>query len=324
MTDALLKAPYPRVGVFHDGSLYHLYEGISRYRLIREIAAEEGVRAAWRAWHRLRQTGSESYHYPLLRKLAGACNALVAHSTYLAARLKTATAHQLSQPMVTVIPFGATCFPDDGGQVKGIVRRIVGLPQDALIFGVFGHITAAKRVDRVIQAFVEANLPKAWLYIVGEMTPLAPNMLRQWASDPACCLGQRILFDARYRTPEYLLWAMQAVDVGIVLRFPTTGENSAVASDLLGMGKPCIVSAIGAFNDLPTSCVIKVPAGGDDELTALRAAMRHLASQPAQLASMSQAARAYSCERSWQIVAQRYLQLINGLAQPLSAWRAPN
>jgi glycosyltransferase involved in cell wall biosynthesis len=315
MADALFSAPCRRVGVFHDGSLYHLYEGISRYRLIREIAAEEGWSAAWRAWRHLRQPGSDSYHHPLLRRAAGACDQIIVHSQHLAGRVRAAAPDR----PIAVLPFGCETWLDDGGLLQRQARRIIGLPQDALIFGVFGHITAAKRVDQVIEAFVQADLPGAWLYVVGEVTGLAPPSLRRWATDPALCTRHRIRFDAR-RRPAYLSWAtaMHAVDAGVSLRFPTTGESSAVVSELLGMGKPCIVSDIGALAELPDDCTIKVPVD-DQEIAALQAALRSLTTQPDRLAEMSRAARAYAQKHTWDVTARMYLRAIWGRDQCLTA-----
>lgn len=308
MADALFSVPCRRVSVFHDGSLYHLYEGVSHYRLIREIAAEEGWPAAWRAWKRLRQPGSDSYHHPLLRRAAGACDQIIVHSQCLAGRVRAAAPDR----PIAVLPFGCETWLDDGGLLRRQARRIIGLPQDALIFGVFGHITAAKRVERVIEAFVQADLPGAWLYVVGEVTALAPPTLRRWATDPALCARHRIRFEAR-RRPAYLSWimAMHTVDAGVTLRFPTTGESSAVVSELLGMGKPCIVSDIGALAELPDSCTIKVPVT-EEEIAALQDALRRLAAEPDRLADMSRAARAFAQGRAWEVVAQAYLQAMRG------------
>ncbi len=305
MADALLSAPCRRVGVFHDGSLYHLYEGVSRRRLLREIVAEEGWLAAWRAWRRLRRPGSDSYAHPLLRRMARACDALAAHSHYLADQLRAAA----PQSPVEVLPFGRTLYADDCGALQAECRRALGLPQDAVLFGVFGHISAAKRVERVIEAFVQADLPAAWLCITGELTPLAPAALRAWADDPARCARHRIRFDAGYCGPDHLLLTMHAVDVGVALRFPTTGESSAVLSALLGMGKACIVSDVGAFCELPADCVIKIPVNGS-EIASLSAAMRVLSADPEPRARMASTARAYSAQRTWDIAAYRYLELI--------------
>ena len=305
MADALLSAPCRRIAVLHDGSLYHLYQGISHWRLLREIAAEEGWPAAWRAWRRMRLPGSDSYSHPLLRRICRASDVIIAHSDFLARRLRLAA----PEKPVVVVPYGANDFQDDGGALQAQARRALDLPADAILFGVFGHITAAKRVERAIEAFVASNPPNSALYIAGELSPLAPEAVRRWANNPARCAQHRIRFEASYRTPLYLLLATQAIDIGVVLRFPTTGESSAVLSDLLSMGKPAIVSDVGAFHELPDECVIKTSVG-EDEIEALSRAFWMLATQPSLRADMSRAAHRYSAQRTWQIVAQAYLRAI--------------
>lgn len=304
MADALPNAPCKRIAVFHDGSLYHLYEGVSRWRLLREIAAEEGWLAVWSAWRRMRLPGSDSYNHPLLRRICRASDLLIAHSDFLAERLRAASAAP-----VVVVPYGCAEFEEDGGLLRAQARRALGLPLDAVIFGVFGYLTAAKRIEQAIQAFLLSDLPQAWLYIAGEVNALTPPAVRRWADDPARCAQQRIRFEPAYRTPLYVLLAMQAVDVGVVLRFPTTGETSAVLSDLLSMGKPAIVSDVGAFRDVPDDCAFKVPVD-ESEVNRLIEAMRALACDPVRRARMASAARRYSVGRTWGIVAQCYLKIV--------------
>ncbi|MDW8351883.1 MAG: hypothetical protein RML99_08235 [Anaerolineae bacterium] len=304
MADALVRTPCKRVAVLHDGSLYHLYEGVSRWRLLREISAEEGWAAAWRAWRRMLLPGSDSYNHPLLRRICCASDLLIAHSAFLAERLRAVTKNR-----VELVPYGATPFIDDGGQLQAHARRALSLPTDAVLFGVFGYVTAAKRVEQVIEAFTMSSLQQSWLYIAGEVGLLTPLAVRRWADDPARCARHRIRFEPAYRTPLYVLLAMQAVDVGIVLRFPTTGETSAVLSDLLSMGKPVIVSDVGAFREVPDECAIKVLVS-KDEVADLVTAMRRLAFEPGLRAHMASAARMYSAQQTWSTVARIYHRIV--------------
>lgn len=305
MADALLNAPCRRIAVLHDGSLYHLYQGISHWRLLREIIAEESWPAAWRAWRRMRLPGSDSYSHPLLRRICRASDVIIAHSDFLARRLRLAA----PEKPVVVVPHGTNDFQDDGGALQAQARRALDLPPDAILFGVFGHITAAKRVERAIEAFVASNPPNSALYIAGELSPLAPETVRRWADDPIRCAQHRIRFEAAYHARLYLLLAMQAMNAGVALRFPTAGESSGVLSDLLSMGKPAIVSDVGAFHELSDECVIKTPVG-EGEMEALSKAFWMLATQPGLRADMSRAARRYSAQHTWQIVAEAYLRAI--------------
>jgi glycosyltransferase involved in cell wall biosynthesis len=105
-----------------------------------------------------------------------------------------------------------------------------------------------------------------------------------------------------------LLLAMHAVDVGISLRYPTTGETSAVVCALAGMGKPLIVSDVGAFAELPDEFAIKIPVL--DEQSMLTTTMRQLSISPEMRQAMAHAARAYAQERTWERVAEQYMAFI--------------
>lgn len=51
---------------------------------------------------------------------------------------------------------------------------------------------------------------------------------------------------------------MSACDIAFNLRYPTQGETSASLHRLLGMGKPVLVTDIGAFQEYPDDIVFKV------------------------------------------------------------------
>ena len=54
--------------------------------------------------------------------------------------------------------------------------------------------------------------------------------------------------------PEEELWSLLAAcDAVVSLRFPTMGETSAAAVRAFSAGKPVVVSAVGAFTELPDS-----------------------------------------------------------------------
>jgi glycosyltransferase involved in cell wall biosynthesis len=67
------------------------------------------------------------------------------------------------------------------------------------------------------------------------------------------------------------------------------GETSAVVVRALSLGKPLVVSDVGAFSELPDDVALKVPVDGR-EADALDAALEAVA-DPAQRAAMGAAAR---------------------------------
>jgi Glycosyl transferases group 1 len=75
------------------------------------------------------------------------------------------------------------------------------------------------------------------------------------------------------------LTAMRAVDVAVNLRYPTAGETSGTLMRLLGLGKAVIVTADGAFAEIPDGCCAKIdPDETEEEL--LAATLRRLAADP--------------------------------------------
>ncbi|WP_306591934.1 glycosyltransferase [Geothrix sp. 21YS21S-4] len=65
--------------------------------------------------------------------------------------------------------------------------------------------------------------------------------------------------------PE-LLRLMASVDGAIQLRFPSQGESSGVVNQLLGMGKPIIVTSVGAFAELGSAVFPVSPTVEAEEL----------------------------------------------------------
>lgn len=53
------------------------------------------------------------------------------------------------------------------------LRQGHGIPADAWVFGALGRIEPSKGFDTLIDAFAQANLPEAWLVIVGQGPALA-------------------------------------------------------------------------------------------------------------------------------------------------------
>ena len=75
------------------------------------------------------------------------------------------------------------------------------------------------------------------------------------------------------------LWSLLAAcDVVVSLRWPTMGETSAAAVRALSLGKPLVVSDVGAFRELPDEVAIKVPVG-EGEIEALVEAIERAAAE---------------------------------------------
>ena len=305
MYPALLHAPCPSVAVFHDGSFYHLLEGVSVPTLLSDIRREEGIIAMLKEWKRHARGQTDCYTHTVLRRLACACDGILVHSEFMAQRCRAVA----SKVPVRVVPFGTERYEEDGGKFQPVARQVLGLPQDALIFGVFGHMNPAKRIEQVLDAFNMQHNPNCYLYLAGPIGARAPQALKVLADDHDAARRAHLLIDDGYLPYARIFLAMHAVDVGINLRFPTTGETSATLCSLLSMGKPVIVSDVGAFSEFPNECVMKIPVD-ETESVHLSRVMRRFAEDSALRCAMRQAARTYSQEHTWEHTAQSYVEFL--------------
>ncbi len=264
----------PGVVVLHEFVLHHLVSGITLARGDVEgycAALEREAGLVGRQLGHAVQQGrikplweTRATEFPLAREVLDLATGLIVHSRYVEARVRDAG---YSGP-IWQVPMPAWPVPPIEP------ARIDGLP----LFGCFGHINESKRIPQLLEAFAQFG-PDARLLLVGS-----------WSSR----LRQIDLPDTVIRrdyVPEDELWRLLAAcDAVVSLRWPTMGETSAAAVRALSLGKPLVVSDVGAFRELPDEAVVKVPVG-DGEPAALVAAMERAASDPAMAEAALRVAR---------------------------------
>jgi glycosyltransferase involved in cell wall biosynthesis len=167
-------------------------------------------------------------------------------------------------------------------------RAELGLPAGALVVASFGFLTAAKRPQVLLRAFarLRRRLPEAVLLLVGEVSP---HFDLAAVAPPELMRG--VTVTGRLEFERFLLH-MAAADVAVNLRSPTAGETSGALIRLLGMGKPAIVSRIGAFAEIPEGCCAQVDLDeGEEDL--LLAYLERLAEDVELRQRMGESARRY-------------------------------
>jgi glycosyltransferase involved in cell wall biosynthesis len=150
------------------------------------------------------------------------------------------------------------------------------------LYGCFGYLNESKRVPQLLAAFarVHERRPGARLLLVGALAERVGTV-----DLPEGVIREEYV-------PEERLWAlMAACDAQICLRWPTMGETSAVVVRALSLGKPVVVSDVGAFSELPDDVAVKVPVD-EREPEELVAALEALAADPARRTAMAAAALA--------------------------------
>jgi glycosyltransferase involved in cell wall biosynthesis len=148
------------------------------------------------------------------------------------------------------------CSPES----RARLREEYGVPQDAWVFGAVGRAEQSKGLDLLIDAFRQANLPNAWLVIVGHGKALAD--LRRRA-------GPRVVLPGFSREPKE--W-MSAFDVFVSpARFEPFG---LVLLEAMQAGLPIIASRTeGALHLADTMNPELVPI---DDMTALAQALQRV------------------------------------------------
>jgi len=260
----------PGVVVLHEFVLHHLVSGITLARgdvegycaaLEREAGPEGrelGLAVQQGRIEPLWETRAQDF--PLAHGVLDGATGLIVHSRYVESLARDVGYDRPIRP----VPMPAWPVPPI------VPERIDGSP----VLGCFGHVNESKRVPQILEAFARLG-PDARLLLVGSWSSrlprieLPPNVIRR-----------------DYVAEDELWRLLAACDAVVSLRWPTMGETSAAAVRALSLGKPLIVSDVGAFRELPDEAAIKVPVG-DGEIDALVEAIHRAAGNE----EMSEAAR---------------------------------
>lgn len=213
------------------------------------------------------------------------------------------TALGLPPPHTTIIPNGidpaefAALTPQHGAAF----RAQHGIPADAPLALFFGRLHPRKGADRLLAAFLAADVPGAHLAIVGADAGLGPQLAALAVDHPTIHL------------PGFLAGAdrLAALAAADVFALPAVGEGQPLAVlEALATGVPAILSP-GCYLPEVAAAGAGVIVGTDPTIAPsvpeLAAALRTLLTDPARRAVMSAAARPLIAERfTWKQAALAY------------------
>ncbi|MGC9962926.1 MAG: glycosyltransferase family 4 protein [Acidimicrobiales bacterium] len=181
---------------------------------------------------------------------------------------------------------------------------------DGLTFGVFGGLSAHKRVGAALRAFTSLHheYPDARMAIVGRSDdPELERQLRELIGSGGLSGCVRLVTNVSIQALER---EIAGCDVVVALRWPTAGETSGVMMRAFGAGKPVIVSDVPQYRGLDPTFCWAVPTDSGAETPALEQRMRAVLADPASCAAAGAVARAFvATEASFDTVASRYLEL---------------
>ncbi len=295
----------PGLVVLHDLNLYAFHDDLfvqsgRTAAYLREMGFAYGMRGSAAGLALLDDPGlRDDAHYPLLERIAQLSLGVLVHSEYarryVGRRCPRAWVRHVNQP-VTLPPTATQSSTDAKAQL--------GYSADDFLLASFGYAAWTKRIDRVLPVLAElrTSYPQLRYAVVGEVV----EGYDVEAQAQALGLSDIVRFTGFVTGDQYMTY-LAAADVGVNLRYPTTGETSAALLSLLAAGKPALVSNVDAFVELPQTACFKIDPD-EHEADQLRDLLRRLLAEPALLAEMGQAAHAYIASSCGPVqVAQQYI-----------------
>jgi len=289
----------PGVVVLHDAVLHHFLLGsLSRDEYIEEFVYNYGewhLELAGELWRGRAASGAGQiyFRYPMLKRVIERSCAVVVHNPAAAAMVRrhVPEAHVVEIPLLWREPRA------DAARFRGQQ----GIPEGVFLFGVVGHLRESKRLMPVLRAFARVPGPAA-LLVAGEF--VSPDL--RHAAAPL--LG----VPGVYRLPwQRDLWtAAAALDACINLRYPSAGETSDISVQMMGLGKPVLLTASGENAAFPETTCLRVEPGPAEEYS-LWAHMILLTSVAGAAAEIGRRAAGYIREtHSLDRVAARYWETL--------------
>jgi glycosyltransferase involved in cell wall biosynthesis len=240
---------YPGVVVLHDGQLHHarasrllVQRRFQDYRDelayshpdTRPDLAEFGIAGL---------RGASYYFWPMLRAVIDAARWVAVHSARLAADLR----EQFPASSIELVDMGVS-DPLSGGRRGGAVRERYGISPGAVVFAAFGMVTPEKRIEPVLDALpvVLRSSPDAVLLLVGEVPPHFDPVVQARARH----VEDRVIVTG-YVPDTELAGFLDAADVCLCMRWPSSREISASGLRCLAAGKPTVITDLVHTVDVP-------------------------------------------------------------------------
>lgn len=250
----------PGVIVLHDAVLHHFLLGqLSRPEYVEEFVFNYGEwqrDLAEELWAARGSSGVDPryFQFPLLKRIVSGGRAVIVHNPGAA---RIARAHAPASMRIHVIPhvFEPAADPDHAEVAK--FRAGLGVGPGTTLFGIFGYLRETKRVLPCLRAFrrLHAARPDTALLLAGDA--VSGDLRRLLATEALHPHIHRL----GHLSERDLLLAASATDCCLNLRYPAAGETSGIATRLMGMGKPVIMTAGPENEALPAAGCLRVAQG---------------------------------------------------------------
>jgi glycosyltransferase involved in cell wall biosynthesis len=228
---------------------------------------------------------NEPLRWPWCAHIARAARGIVVHSEFCRRYLE----HFGCRTPIFVVPHPVVESDAEirrTARLAPALRASLGMGEGDVLIVAPGDLNAAKQLDTVIDAAARCDA-NVHLALVGRRIPT-------WDPHPVVAesgLGRRVHLATEVSDEEFLGW-LHAADVVVDLRFPHRGEVSGTLIRAMQVGRPCVVSGVGTYLDLPDDVVVHVEPGKPDAAE-LASVFTALAGDPERRRRLGERARAH-------------------------------
>ncbi|MBJ02162.1 MAG: hypothetical protein CMK00_04735 [Planctomycetes bacterium] len=263
----------------------------------------------------------DRFSLPLNRSVVRQADSFIVHSEHVAQLVR---AERNAMTPLSVVTHGAAAAhgAESSGsrheeQSRQAARRGLALDEDwssSTLLVSFGALQKHKRIDKLLDAMAKGREAGADLRLVLAGAPQGDELDVE-AMIAAAGLGPMVRITGYLAEDQIARW-IDAADICVNLRGPSTGGTSGGLHRCLGRGRLVLASDLNEQGELPGSCVIKV-APGPEEVGELARVMVELARDPDRRGRHEAAARRYveECCR-WPLVARRYAESLAAFPHP--------
>ena len=172
-----------------------------------------------------------------------------------------------------------------------------------------GHINPNKRAESVIRAIGKSTLLREHTvyHLVGAIEPEHKLKISTLAN--SC--GVNVVISGEV-DDQVLMSAIEESDVVSCLRWPSLEAASASLIEVLLHGKPAIVTDIGFYKEIPSSCALKI--NPENELLDLQLALEYLFNNSHEREAMSTRAQNWAAKT---FTADNYAQELVGVIEEM-------
>lgn len=284
MFDLLVEIP--GAVVLHDVFLSGIEAHLGRLEFLRRLAIDHGYEAVRKGL--TQDPGNEDaiWSYPTNGRVVRSAQGVVVHSAHARAVMESHFGPGCTSGWVEIPLLRPQVELHPARRARA--RGALGVSDDMFLICCFGHISATKLPERVLEGFLCSETsarPDARLVFVGEDHiggRIQKRMARERNRARVAVTGwaDAQLYDA------YL----DACDIAIQLRTSSRGESSAAVLDTLNHAVPTIVNAHGSLADLDPRTVLRIPE--PPTVASVAKAIDRLAMNPALRTEIGAAARA--------------------------------